>query len=45
MEEQVMRTPLIDGLASLNFLLLLVYLMLFLVVKLFARLSRARLVV
>jgi hypothetical protein len=31
--------------ASLNFLLLVVYLVLFLVVKLFARLSRARLVV
>lgn len=38
MEEQVTRMPLLHALASLNLLLLLAYLLLFLLVKLFARL-------
>uniref|UniRef100_A0ACD5TQA7 Uncharacterized protein n=1 Tax=Avena sativa TaxID=4498 RepID=A0ACD5TQA7_AVESA len=42
MEEQAMRAPLLHGLVSLNFLLLVAYLLLFLLAKLLARLCRAR---
>jgi hypothetical protein len=45
MQERVMpMSPLLHGLFSLNFLLLVVYLLLFLLAKLFNRLCRARLV-
>uniref|UniRef100_A0ACD5VDM5 Uncharacterized protein n=1 Tax=Avena sativa TaxID=4498 RepID=A0ACD5VDM5_AVESA len=42
MEEEMMRVPLLHGLVSLNVLLLVAYLLLFLLAKLFARLCRPR---
>ena len=45
MDAPVIRTPLPHGLASLSVLLLLAYLLLFLLAKLFARLCYARLAV